>query len=102
MKKLLIIIICLVFSVVPVCADKQPAQRDTKGQVSLVAPKANVSITANTAISTDYYAIEPSADVQAYYDSETTNTFTITEGRIFPLPIGRTLSLATTTSCLVY
>ena len=81
---------------------RQAAAKDANNQLFWMAPKAIVTIPANTAIDSTYLAIKPETDVNIYFDDETANTFGVLAGDVLSLPQNRVLKLDTDTKCLVY
>jgi len=101
MKKLLIITL-IIFSAAIAFAGTQSARSDANRNSFWVAPRAIVTIAADTAVSTDYLAIVPMTDVSVYLGTDSGNTFTILAYTVLTLPLNQDLKLATETKCMAF
>ena len=116
MKKLLIVLLIAGCVVTPLYAQNpQAAIADSDQKVWFVAPYDIATIPANTAITTwdadtntlngstgiKIIAITPNADVNAYYEDDSSTTFLLEAGDTITLG-RRVLKLAAETDCLIY
>jgi len=101
MKKLIIIalLLCSTFAF----AGEQGARSDANRNVFWIAPKAIVTIAADTAVdATEYVAIVPMTDVAVYLGTASSNTFTVLAYTVLTLPKGQDLKLKTQTKCMAF
>lgn len=107
MKKINVLLVIGLFSMIILTAltayaARQGATSDSNAKVWIMAPRGYEQVSNSAAVDKDYMAIEPVADVTAYFGTASDETFTIEAGRIFPVHHSVDLTLVTSTWCIVY